>query len=248
MGKKHGHHGGAWKVAYADFVTALMALFMVLWIVAQDDEILIATSRYFQQPFHSPLPRASGVMKESSLQGQGSAMNKMNDNLPSTNVDIAFLHNLAKEFYRLLNIDQAKEDERPIDIQVTADGLRITIFDRPNQPLFKEHSSQFTSWGNVVLQNLAWIIDRHQLSVRIDAHTSRGMKADNPEFGPFELTAEQANAARRKLVFYALDPDKVSRVSAFGDNEPLPKMGVEAPENQRLVISLEAPKMAGSRR
>ena len=53
MSKKAAHHGGAWKVAYADFVTAMMALFMVLWISAQDKKILLATSRYFQQPFHS---------------------------------------------------------------------------------------------------------------------------------------------------------------------------------------------------
>src|SRR3954469_166906 len=60
--KAQAHHGGAWKVAYADFVTAMMALFMVLWISAQDEKILIATSRYFQNPFHSAMSANSGVM------------------------------------------------------------------------------------------------------------------------------------------------------------------------------------------
>src|SRR5438045_6330942 len=60
--KAEAHHGGAWKVAYADFVTAMMALFMVLWISAQDERILLATSKYFQNPFHSPLKASSGVM------------------------------------------------------------------------------------------------------------------------------------------------------------------------------------------
>ena len=59
---KKGHHGGAWKVAYADFVTAMMALFMVLWISAQDNKILIATSQYFQNPFHSPMEATSGIL------------------------------------------------------------------------------------------------------------------------------------------------------------------------------------------
>jgi flagellar motor protein MotB len=62
MAKKEAHHGGAWKVAYADFVTAMMALFMVLWISAQDKKILLATSHYFQQPFHSPFEDHSGIM------------------------------------------------------------------------------------------------------------------------------------------------------------------------------------------
>src|SRR5438045_8982314 len=71
--KAEAHHGGAWKVAYADFVTAMMALFMVLWISAQDQKILIATSKYFQNPFHSPMDANSGVMPFNSTQSTQSS-------------------------------------------------------------------------------------------------------------------------------------------------------------------------------
>jgi chemotaxis protein MotB len=136
--KAAAHHGGAWKVAYADFVTAMMALFMVLWISAQDQKILIATSRYFQNPFRSPMQANAGVMpfnsnKTEKSSGREEGTEKEIDR--NKQISVAFLNSVAADFYRLLHLDKDLAD-KPIDIQVTTDGLRVTLFDRATRPLF----------------------------------------------------------------------------------------------------------------
>src|SRR3954468_6547462 len=98
--KSAAHHGGAWKVAYADFVTAMMALFMVLWICAQDKKILIATSRYFQNPFNSPMTATSGIMpmdtnKPTKPQGDDSGAENQDSSMRQ--VDLQFLNSVAKD-------------------------------------------------------------------------------------------------------------------------------------------------------
>lgn len=228
--KKHHdeHHGGAWKVAYADFVTAMMALFMVLWIVAQDEEIKIATTKYFQNPFNSPLDKSHGVMDGTpSLFGEDDS-----ESPPSSMLEISALHELANEFAKLLNVEEAQSDS-PIDIEVTSDGLRLTVYDRSSEPLFDGSNTEFTDWGNHVMQNLAWLLDRHEMKVRIDAHTAEGNVED-----AWQLTTDQANAARRALEHYALDPAKVERITGFGDTVPLPGEEPASGSNQRLELSL----------
>src|SRR5581483_8313371 len=83
--KKEAHHGGAWKVAYADFVTAMMALFMVLWISSQDKKILMATSHYFQQPFNTPFNDHSGIMPFNKVSQSGSGAHENNDSSGGAN-------------------------------------------------------------------------------------------------------------------------------------------------------------------
>jgi len=240
MGKiKHEHHGGAWKVAYADFVTAMMALFMVLWISAQDQEILLATSRYFQNPFNSPMDRTYGVMAGDKDGGGGMDNGEKS---PSTVVDMAFLHQLANDLYRLLDVQNMQEDEKPIDIAVINDGLRITVFNRKMQPFFKKNTSQFTSWGDLVVQNLAWLIDRYNMAVCIESYTADSFKSDNPDYGPWELSSDRANSMRRSLVHYALDPEKIDKVSAFVTPSPPGLTPEETDVNQRIEVSLMTKK------
>src|SRR5688572_30388021 len=107
--------GGAWKVAYADFVTAMMALFMVLWISAQEKEILISTSQYFQNPFRSPMDASSGVMpfnsnKTSQNNGKDQGSEK---EAPDRNkhIQMTFLNSVAADFYRLLHLDESLESK-----------------------------------------------------------------------------------------------------------------------------------------
>jgi chemotaxis protein MotB len=233
--KKEEHHGGAWKVAYADFVTAMMALFMVLWISAQDQEILIATSRYFQNPFNSPMERSSGVMTGDQA-GGGSEQNK--DNPPSTVVDMAFINQLANEIYRLLDVQSAQKDEKPIDIAVTADGLKITLFNRKTQPFFKPYTADFTPWGELVVQNLAWLMDRYNTSVCIDSYTGDEFRSEKLGYGPWELSSDRSNAMRRSLVHFALDPEKIDRVTSHVVEAP-PGSNMKSDDtSQRIEVSL----------
>src|SRR5882757_9097858 len=143
--KKAAHHGGAWKVAFADFVTALMALFMVLWISGQNVEIRKATSKFFQDPYNALKERSSGMM---SAQVAG-ARNDESHTDPTAPANMGFLQAIAKELYRLVHVEE-KQDDKPIDIQVTSDGLRINLYNRAAKPLFVQDSAEFTEWGRFV--------------------------------------------------------------------------------------------------
>jgi chemotaxis protein MotB len=237
MAKKgEAHHGGAWKVAYADFVTAMMALFMVLWICAQDKKILLATSKYFKQPFNALTDRSVGVMQ--GKDGGSKGNDETRDTATAAN--LAFLNALASQLNRMLNVRDVME-EKAVDMQVTSDGLKITLFDRPKHAIFKRHSAEVTEWGNAMLQNLAWLIERNDLKVFIDGHSGVGAAPGAPvDYGPWELTADRANAARRLLVKYAVSPQKIERVTGFGDTKPLPNTTPDSDSNERITISLSA--------
>jgi len=237
-----GGGGGAWKVAYADFVTAMMALFMVLWISAQDKKILIATSRYFQNPFSSPMEDRSGVMPfnkdtSSSSDKNADAAGKETPAEKDKQIQLSFLNSVAADFYRLLRLDQNWED-KPIDIQVTTDGLRITVFDRAKRPVFLENTAEFTEWGRFVLQNLAWMIDRYHFRVTIDGHTRAELELPREDYSAWELSSDRANAARRALVFYAVDAEQVERVSGYADTVPVEGEPPTSEANQRMTLSL----------
>jgi chemotaxis protein MotB len=238
--KAAAHHGGAWKVAYADFVTAMMALFMVLWISSQDKKILIATSRYFQSPFHSPMDDHSGIMpfnKESNSSSKSDEQATPKPAAQDKQVDISYLNAVAADFYRLLHIDQDLQ-KKPIDIEVTSDGLRVTLFDRGEHPLFSGDSAGFTPWGKFVMQNLAWLIDRHGFRVTIDGHTRSELALTKPDYTSWELSTDRANAARRSLVYFAVEPKMIERVSGYGDTHPLAGEKPAAESNQRITLSL----------
>ena len=232
-------------MAYADFVTAMMALFMVLWISSQDQEVLVATSRYFQQPFTSPMSEGSGVLNRDGDES-------MNKPSPSSRVaeprdaagagsarevDLQFLSSLAQDFYRQFQMD-ANAVDRPIDIEVTSDGLRVTLFDRSKKPLFVDQSAEFTEWGSFVMEGLAWMIDRNEFQVIIEGHTRTGLDLPRPEYSAWELSTDRANATRRALTRYAVAPELIRRVTGYGETRPVPLEPPASESNQRVAISL----------
>lgn len=236
MAKKGGgHHGGAWKVAYADFVTALMALFMVLWISSQNVEIRKATSRFFQDPYNAFPERSSGMM---SSQVAGSRNDESHTD-PTAPANMGFLDAIAKELYRLVNVEE-KQDQKPMDIQVTSDGLRINLYNRAARPLFLKDSAEFTDWGKFVIQTVSWIIDRYDFKVFIDGHTPSGREPLRKDYGAWELSADRANASRRAMQHYAVDGRLIERVAGFGDTAPLPNTAPDSDSNERITISLSA--------
>jgi len=226
------HGGGAWKVAYADFVTALMALFMVLWISAQDEEILLSTSRYFQNPFSYALEnKSSGIMKEGYKNFSKGSGNNM------SMVDMNFLHSLATEFMRLMDVDES-DPNAPIQVNVTSDGLRITVYDRGDRPIFKKYTEKLTDWGDFVLQNLAWLMDRYDFRVRVDSHVPVFNTEVPEDYDPWGLTANRSNVARKTLVDYALHERKMDRITGYGDAHPLSDKSPSDESNQRVEFSL----------
>lgn len=241
MAKKEAAHGGAWKVAYADFVTAMMALFMVLWISAQDPKIVIATSQYFKNPFLATAADAtSGVLPFNNKRSapnenkeQGDEKEKASDKAAK----LTLLNSVAADFSRLLHLDENLA-EKPIDVDITADGLRVTIYNRAKKPLFIDDSAELTEWGSFVMQNLAWVIDHHRFRVIIDGHTRSNLNLSRDNYTSWELSADRANAARRALVHYAVDESLIERVTGYGDSKPLPGIPPDSQSNQRISLSL----------
>lgn len=242
MAKKgEAHHGGAWKVAYADFVTAMMALFMVLWITAQDKEILLATSRYFKQPFNALTDRSVGVMQGKNGGSVGS--DKTRNTASAAN--LSFMNALASELNKMLDVSDVSID-KVADVEVTSDELRVTLYDRSSRPIFEKGTATPTEFGRLALQNLAWIIDRNQLRVYIDGYTAAVQRsspgAGDQKYGPWELSTDRANATRRTLEHYAVDPKKIERVTGYGDRRPIANQPADAETNDRITISLSTRK------
>jgi len=233
--------GGAWKVAYADFVTAMMALFMVLWISAQDEDIIFKTVQYFKDPFgigfSDEMNRGGIAGKGGDGSGNNISINEHNVSKTSM-VDMSFLHKLASEYYKRLNIVDTQSKKKPVKVTVADDGLRITIFDNADKPLFVKNTAKFTEWGDWVMKNLAWLIDRYPMKIRIDAHVPTGVNYPNPNYGPWELTAERANAARRVLGAYTLSAQKIHQISGFADTQPIAGISPDDSANRRLEVSL----------
>lgn len=227
-------HGGAWKVAYADFVTAMMALFMVLWISAQQKEILIATSKYFQNPFTSPMPASSGVMD-----GKKEKVRKDDDMLLTRSFTPEMYAMLAKEFLKLMELPDDKPN-KPVEVKATPDGILLTLFNYDKQPIFEPGSIKLTEWGEYVAQNLAWVIDRFHMKVRIDAHSPKGAYVGTEAHDAWDLTADQANVLRHRLAHYGLETDKLGRVSGFADTMPRSGTLPADPSNYRVELMLSA--------
>jgi chemotaxis protein MotB len=245
--------GGAWKVAFADFMTAMMAFFLVMWLTSQDKEILIATSQYFQSPFKSPLTDKAGLLNfdsKSVTKSGGDGKKKDSQSGASTSsatsMDLQFLNSVAKEMYKMLNLDDALAD-KPLDVQVTSDGLKVTLYDRAKQPFFEPTTAKFTKWGDFVMQSLAWTVERNKFSIVIEGHTRKGLVLPNPEYGAWELSADRANAARRALVKYAVDPEQIERVTGYANTRPVPLTPPESETNQRVSMSLRIGKKAGEK-
>jgi chemotaxis protein MotB len=241
--KKDEHHGGAWKVAYADFVTSMMALFMVLWILVAEEkpEVLAQVALYFKDPGYTTRNKqetmapkqTSGVMEKSATATQKDA--SMQDAVTRENQ--GFLKAIAKDFTRLLNV---KDDEKePVDIQITSDGLKMNIFNRAKKPIFKNNTTETTEWGTQVFQNLAWLVERYNFMVYLEGHTSTGTDlGPNKNYTPWELSSDRANSVRRLMEYYAMSPDKTKRVSGFGDTQPLPDVPSDSEDNNRMTVSL----------
>lgn len=230
------HHGGAWKVAFADFMTAMMALFMVLWLTAQNESLRKDLAKFFQDPYNTPMDNSMGVIKSDSTpqasKDQGQTKGKAEIS------DFKVLYEMAQEFMRLLNIESANPDQKPVDLDVTSDGLRVTLYDRDAHPFFVENTADYTPWGSFVIQTLAWLMQRHNFKVRVDGFVAEGFQGDGWEYTAWELSSDRANITRRLLERYGVRAAQFQSVTSYGATNPLPYMDPSSEANDRVSISL----------
>lgn len=228
--------GGAWKVAYADFVTAMMALFMVLWILGTEQEYLEQLQEYFRNPPNPFREQAGGVLvRDGDL-----ALRSSPEEHPDAffdRVDPQLIANLVRDFYRLLNLDP-EDEERPMDVHVTSEGLQLVLFDRSRQPLFLKGTSELTDWGNLVMQNLSWILARYDFKIKIAGHTAPVDDADVDGPDKWTLSLRRADGVRNSLRHYAVSPEQFDRVAGYADTRPYEGLDPANEAHRRVTLSL----------
>jgi chemotaxis protein MotB len=232
--KKNGHGGGhggsSWKVAYADFVTAMMAFFLLLWLITMiGPEKQAAVSSYFK---HFNLFDKSGT---SFVQGAPSA--KVVDNLtdkkpPKFAADLELSEKLKKEVEEKL--DDVKDQ---VLVGVFAGGVRVELIDKDGSSMFPLGKAEPTAKAKEIIKVIAGNVAVSSNRIALEGHTD-ALSYSNSRYTNWELSTERASAARKELENNGLNPDRIVRVSGHAATEPLIKDDPYDPRNRRISILL----------
>ena len=218
-----GHHGGAWKVAYADFVTAMMAFFMVLWLLSSSAEVQKAVGGYFQDP------SGNGKLMGSNMSGAGgTSLNLEEDNMSDLKDKI---QSAMKE---MPAFQQFKDNVKMI---VTGEGLRVELIEKEQGMFFESGKPHPSSSGTELIAKLANEIGQLPNKVLIEGHTDS--KAFSGEYSNWELSADRANAARRVMMEHGMRPDQVAQIRGFADQHLRYPGDPENPSNRRISIIIQ---------
>jgi chemotaxis protein MotB len=217
-------HGGAWKVAYADFVTALMALFIVLWMMNATDRVKASITGYFRDPKGYTQKRGAGPAGS----GEGLSVNHSNVSQIRRHVEEA-----------MSSLPEFAHVRDHVQFSVTGEGLRIDLLETEQGLFFITGSPEPTPAGNHLLQLLAQEIGNMPNSVVIEGHTdARQFRTAVPSSGysNWELSVDRANAARRLLHSHGLRPQQVVEVRGYADQVLLDPANPESPRNRRVSL------------
>src|ERR1700691_5544429 len=220
-----GHHGGAWKVAYADFVTAMMALFIVLWLMNSSKPVQEAVGGYFRDP--------RGV-----AQKKGTALGGAGENAPVVKKeDMAKLkEDLLKAMEKLADFEKLKKQ---IEMTVTPEGLKIELMEDPNGTFFENGKAEPTAIMQNLLRVLSVEIGKLPNPVSIEGHTDSKPFSDSQTYGNWELSTDRANAARRLMQNSGLRPDQVVQVRGYADQNPRKPLQPEDASNRRVTLIIQ---------
>ncbi len=231
-----GHHGGAWKVAYADFVTAMMAFFLLLWLLnMSSDEKRIRLSRYFKH-FSIYTEGGTSFMGKSSeiFNESGESAEKVFRNPKGR--DVANSKKLQKGIETGISGDLGG-GASSVTIDSTTEGIRIQLIDKDGSEMFERGKNRLTPEGAKVLEVVGNNIKDLPNKVSIEGHTD-STPVEKKGYGNWELSADRALIARRELEKSGLVSSRVKRVSGFADTEPMMKDDPSDPGNRRISIIL----------
>ena len=264
----HGHHGGAWKIAYADFVTAMMAFFLLMWVLGSTTAgDLAGISSYFQNPLRVSLSGGQGsgdataiikgggnnISETAGVEARADADTEQRRVSDSSVTDV---ENARKDKVRNQEIKDAisksmeadpelKNAKSQVFMDVTADGLRIQVVDEKNKPLFNSGGAVPSVSARRLLRIIGRSLKDTSSSVRIEGHTD-GAKFGNGQGGysNWELSTDRANVARREMIEGGLNTSKIAQVMGYADTLPLNPDDLADPLNRRISIMVlsKAPK------
>ncbi len=251
---KGGAHGGSWKVALADFMTAMFAMFLVLWLVtALDESQRRGIADYFRDPTMVQGPDGRGPPALIDFEG-GSEIALDLGEIPIRPDDASILdearrvqkeqlENLQVELEAAIERSQALEpfkDQLLLDI--TPEGLRIQLVDRRNRPMFDLGSATLRSYAARILAELGEVVNAVPNRIAISGHTDAVGFAGTTEYDNWELSADRANAARRALLDGGVEKDRIAQVVGLADRVLFDRENPTNPINRRISITVLNPE------
>ena len=219
-----GHHGGAWKVAYADFVTAMMALFIVLWLMNTSKQVQEAVGGYFKDP------TGSSKVVGSDMRGAGENFVVTKDNMKELK------EQLQKTIRQIPKFDELRNH---IDMTVTNEGLRIELTESAAGTFFDSGSARMSADGTGLITLLAQELGKLPNTVAIEGHTDSKPYPPSALYTNWELSADRANAARRLMQSSGLRADQVTQVRGFADQRLRKNDAPQDPSNRRISLIVQ---------
>ncbi|HPF62181.1 MAG: OmpA family protein [Gemmatimonadetes bacterium] len=238
--KAHGHHGGAWKVAFADFMTSMMALFLVLWLITQSSEVRTAIAGYFQDPMGRANEFGSSV-----IPGEGATL------LPATpEVQVSLATGRRNQIVALSErIRSALPDTGAlaglgdhVSIEITAEGLRISLMEDSTDVFFKSGDPKPLPRAETLFQAIGRVLASTGYQVILEGHTDGRPYTGRADYDNWELSAGRANAVRRALLAGGIDGAQVEAVRGLADRDPVFPDDPLAPQNRRVTILVAVPE------
>jgi len=218
------HHGGAWKVAYADFVTAMMALFIVLWLLSSSEKVKKAVSGYFKDP--------SGNGKEigSTLKGLGEGVTVAKEDMGQLKEKLEQVMKTMPKFA------QMKDN---VELSVTSEGLRIELLETEKGMFFDSGSGHPTDRGQELLVRLSEELMKLPNTLLIEGHTDAKPYSRDSAYGNWELSSDRANSARRLMQASGLRPTQIAQVRGFADQRLRKPDDPTNPSNRRISVIVQ---------
>jgi chemotaxis protein MotB len=217
-----GHHGGAWKVAYADFVTAMMSLFIVLWLMGSSEKVKRAVAGYFNDP------KGTGSQLGTTMTGTGATVSQL---------DTKDLEKLKDKLEQEIKARKELEKlSKQIEIKVTPEGLRIELIEDKNGTFYELGSAKLSQNGQTLLSLLASELKTLPNLLLIEGHTDSTPYSDQNGYSNWELSADRANSARKILQQDGVRANQVTQVRGYADQMLRIKDNPTDPSNRRISI------------
>ncbi len=262
--KKGGHaaHGGAWKIAYADFVTAMMAFFLLMWLLGSTSEgDKKGLSDYFQSPLKVAMQGGAGAGASNSVINgggndltQSAGQTKRGDGADSkakkmsgdqakaarAKKDAQKLGELSAKISAIIsNTPKLAEFSKQIKLGMTADGLQIQIVDDQKRPMFDSGSASVKPYMRDILLEIGAALADIDNKISLDGHTDQTpYGAGARGYSNWELSADRANATRRELVAAGMPDEKIARVMGLASSVLLDADNPRSPVNRRISITV----------
>jgi chemotaxis protein MotB len=234
--KKKGHaggHGGAWKIAYADFVTAMMAFFLLMWLLSYTDPGTRAgIADYFNRPLKGLLTAGPGAAPTTAPKTPKEQLEQLKKQEQKK------LEELKKRLDSVTEHNpKLRAFKNQIKIEITSEGLRIQIIDQKNRPMFAVGSATLESYTQVILDEIGKTLNNVDNPISISGHTDALQYAGGEKgYSNWELSSDRANAARRELIVGGMHEKKVLQVRGLSGSVPLDKKNLADPSNRRISI------------